>query len=412
MKILYTLILISLLTVSCQSQSKPFVFEKVSPESVDISSDSLAKMNAYFHNLVDENQLAGIQTAVIRKGKLVHFDTYGHADIAAGQKLNEKSIFRIFSMTKPIVSVGLMQLYEQGKFDLNDPVYKFIPAFKEQNVYVDSLIQPVKNPVRVIDLLRHTAGYNYGRGPNNDLNERYANLKWGDAKNYQEYLEMISELPLLFEPGTDWVYGISTNICGHLIEIISEMPLDKYLKQNILIPLEMHDTHFQVPENKVRDFTVGYGWSTENQELIISESVQESRFLNPVSIFNGGGGMVSTTYDYLNFCQMLLNQGTFNGNKILKKATIQLMLKDHLEEARKHHEQLRLAPGEEGFGLGFSIKGNPGEEIYGWGGAVGTYFKFDSNNEMAYVMMIQLSPHRQLGLRQRIQDFMNASIIH
>lgn len=405
------ILIISNTTAFAYGQTKSFT--KVSPESVGLSTDSLQKMNAYFHRLVDDGNLAGIQTAIIRKGKLAQFDSYGYSNIDEEKLLDERSIFRIFSMTKPIISVALLQLYEKGKFKLQDPLYKYIPEFKEMTIYSDSALIQAKNPIRIIDLLRHTSGFNYGRSENVKLNQLYAAANIESSVTNKEFVLKLSKLPILFEPGTDWRYGYSTNICGYLIEVLSNKDLDTYLKDNILMPLKMNDTHFQLPKEKLKRFTVGYGWQ-ENTGLHIVEHQRNNRYTDKVTLFNGGGGLVSTTYDYLKFCQMLLNKGEGNGHRILKEETIDLMLENHLQEVRKYQERFRLPYGEYGFGLGFAIRGNNEndlEKVYGWGGAVGTYFKIDMKNEMAYVMMIQLSPYRHLGLRRLLQNYIESSII-
>ena len=388
-------------------------FDLVQPELVGLSSDSLNNMNDHFHNLVDEKRLAGIQTAVIRKGKLVHFDSYGHSNIEEDRLLNEQSIFRIFSMTKPIVSVALMQLYEEGKFKLEDPLYKYIPEFKEMKIYHDSVLIEAKIPIKIIDLLRHTSGFSYGRGHEAALNQMYADANLNASLTNKEFVHKLSTLPLLFEPGTDWQYGLSTNICGYLIELLSGKSLDIYLREHVFIPLNMNDTYFQLTKENAERFTVGYGWHEENGLSKVEEQ-RENRYVDEVTLFNGGGGLVSTTFDYLKFCQMILNKGEANGHQILKEETIELILKDHLQEVRNYQERFRLPYGEYGFGLGFAIRGNNEnelEKVYGWGGAVGTYFKINMENDMAYVMMIQLSPYRQLGLRQLFQTYVESSII-
>ena len=409
-----TIMLMHLLwIISTSSCAQETLINLVEPESVGISSDTLQSMNLHFHSLVDENQLAGIQTAVIRKGQLVHFDSYGYANIQEEKKLDEYSIFRIFSMTKPIVSVALMKLYEEGRFKLEDPLHQYLPEFKDMHIYTDSGLIPADKPIRIIDLLRHTSGFSYGRSQHAELNQMYSDAALNASETNKEFVYKLSQLPLQFEPGTDWQYGLSTNICGYLIEVLSGKPLDAYLREHIFVPLAMHDTHFQVPEEKIERFTVGYGWQ-EERGLTIVETQRNNRYVEEVTLFNGGGGLVSTTLDYLKFCQMIIGKGTYNGHQMLKAETIALMLQDHLQEARNHQERLRLPPGEYGFGLGFAIRGANEQElekVYGWGGAVGTYFKIDTENDLTYVMMIQLSPYRHLGLRQLFQDYIRASII-
>ncbi|MBV6653712.1 MAG: beta-lactamase family protein [Mameliella sp.] len=409
-RVLFWMVLAFMFSVGLHAQEYPFA--STAPEEVGMSSDSLENMDVYFHRLVDENQLAGIQTAVFRKGKLAHLDSYGYANIEEEKPLDEQSVFRIFSMTKPIVSVALMQLYEAGKFRLEDSLYQYIPEFREMQIYTDSMLIKAKNPIRIVDLLRHTSGFSYGRTQYEALNQMYRDAHLHASANNKEFITKLSQLPLSFEPGTDWQYGFSTNICGYLIEVLSGKSLDVYLEEHIFSPLGMHDTHFQLPAEKVERFTVGYGW-TEGIGLTISEQQRVNRYTNEVTLFNGGGGLVSTTFDYMKFCQLFLNGGQANGHQVLKKETIELMLKDHLEPVRAYQDRFRLPAGEHGFGLGFAIRGDEDglDKVYGWGGAVGTYFKIDLDHELAYVMMIQLSPYRHLGLRQRIQDYVEAAII-
>lgn len=385
----------------------------INADAMGISGDSLKKMDGFFHDLVDEAQLAGIQTAVLHNGKLIHFDSYGYADIETQKALDEKSIFRIFSMTKPIVSVALMQLYEQGKFKLEDPLHKYIPEFKESYVLEDTTLVVAQNPIKIIDLLKHTSGYSYGNGQNSYLNAHYARMNLYASRTNKEFVTKLSKIPLQFEPGTNWQYGMSTNICGHLIEVLSGRSLDEYLTDFIFDPLQMKDTHFQLPEEKVNRFTTGYGWNDQSG-LYVAENSEDNRYTNEVTLFNGGGGLVSTTFDYLRFCQMILNGGSLYDVRIIKDQTIDLMLTDHLETTRQHQtERLRLPSGEAGFGFGFAIRGEHPDalqKVFGWGGALGTYFKIDAKHDLVYVMMIQLSPYRHLDLRRKIQEFVESAI--
>ena len=280
-------------------------------------------------------------------------------------------------------------------------------------IYTDSILVPATKPIRILDVLRHTSGFSYGRTSHPKLTQAYTEADLNSSKSNKEFVEKLSKIPLQFEPGTDWQYGLSTNICGYLIEVLSGKTLDEYLKENIFKPLEMNDTHFQLPKEKIDRFTVGYAWNEESG-LVVFETETENRYVEEVTLFNGGGGLVSSTFDYLKFAQMVLNKGTLNGHQFLKKETVDLMLKDHLQEPRTYHERLRLIPGEAGFGLGFAIRGPNENElsyVFGWGGAVGTYFKVDTDHDLVYVMMIQLSPYRQLGLRDLFHDYVQSSII-
>lgn len=384
------------------------------PELVGMSNEKLDILEKEMHKFVDSGRLAGIQTAILKNDSLVHFDSYGYSDIENKKNIDENSIFRIFSMTKPITSVGLMQLFEKGKFKLQDPLYLYIPEFKNMKVFTkENGLMDAKNHIKVIDLLRHTSGITYGRSRNENLNQLYAEAKINEATSLKEFVEKIASLPLHFEPGTDWEYSYATNICGYLIEILSGQPLDEYLQENVLCPLQMTNTHFQLPKRKLDHFTVGYSAASDGT-LTIAELPSESRFLKEQAIINGGGGLVSTTNDYLNFCRMLLNKGSLFNNQILKPQTIDLMTKDHLASVRKYTSKSELSAGNNGFGLGFSIeKKNINDDygVYGWGGAVGTYFRIDSKQDLAYIMMIQLSPYRQLRLRETFQTLVNNCVI-
>jgi len=382
-------------------------------ENLGISKDSLNKMNKYFHSLVDKDSLAGIQTAVMKNGELIHFDSYGYADIENREKIDEKSIFRIFSMTKPIVSVALMQLYEEGKFNLSDPVHKFIPEFRMMNKYEDDSLVKVHEPIKIIHLLTHTSGFSHGRVSNQFLKKNYQEAQLFQAKNNKELANKLSRIPLQFEPGTDWQYGLSTALCGYLVEVLSGTTLDKYLEEHIFKPLEMKDTFFELPKGKMKHLTVGYKWSKE-RGVFISDVPEDSGYSKKVTLFHGGGGLLSTTLDYLKFCKMMRDKGVYNGRKVLEKSTVALIFTNHIEQATKIQSKLRLPPGEGGFGLGFAIrKNNTGEleNVYGWGGLAGTFFKINMDLDLIYVLMVQLYPHGHLNLRKKFQNYVESSVI-
>ena len=388
-------------------------FQIFKAEELNMSSDSLQKLSKTFQDLVDQKQLAGAQIAILRKGKLIQFESIGYSNIESKKRLDEKSIFRIFSMTKPIVSVALMQLYEEGKFQLEDPLHSFVPSFKNAwtvNSQGDST--RIENPIRIIDLLRHTSGISYGRTANEKINEHYRQAGLHSSKNNEEFVNKLAQLPLSFEPGTNWEYGMSTNVCGRLVEILSGKSLDEYLYENIFVPLNMTNTYFQIPDDKKEQFTVGYGVDDEGK-LTVREAYDNNRYLRKVTLFNGGGGLVSTTEDYINFCLMLSNWGEYGKKRLLKSETVQLMTENHLLTVQAKNQNMRLPNGDTGFGLGFAVhsKNDPIAGVYGWGGAVGTYFRIDPQSELIYIMMIQLSPHQQLNLRTRFQNMVRNAII-
>ena len=313
-KALIALLLFASIFLNAQSN-----FEISSPESQGFSSEKLMLLNEVMHSFVDNNELSAIQTAIVKNGKLIHFDSYGSSDISENDTLESDDIFRIASMTKPIVSIGLMMLFEEGKFQLDDPVYKYIPEFKNLTVKKRKKTKPVKNHVKIIDLLRHSAGLNF-KGP-----EDYRKVI---DMNLEEYTKDAVKTPLRFEPGTTWWYSSSTDICGYLIEVLSGQKLDVYLKNKIFDPLKMDDTFFNLPKSKIDRLTTLYVIG-ENKELVSFDNKSNSPFKDKVILLNGSGGLLSTTEDYLKFSVMLLNNGSSNGKQIIKKNTLDLMKEDH-----------------------------------------------------------------------------------
>ena len=378
-------------------------FEISSPESQGFSSEKLMLLNLAMHSYVDNNELSAIQTAIVKNGKLIHFDSYGSSDISENNELKSDDIFRIASMTKPIVSLALMKLYEEGKFKLNDPVYKYIPEFKNLTVKKRKKTKPVKNHVKVIDLLRHSAGLNF-KGP-----EDYRKVI---NMNLEEYTKDAAKTPLKFEPGTTWWYSSSTDICGYLIEVFSGQKLDVFLKKNIFDPLKMDDTFFELPKNKIDRLTTLYVIG-ENKELVSFDNKSNSPFKDKVILLNGSGGLLSTTEDYLKFSVMLLNNGFSNGEQIIKKSTLDLMKEDHSLGLK--YKKLVFGK-KKGFGLGFEVVkedetkfGSKG--TFGWGGMFGTYFRVDPKENMVYIYMTQSFETYKLKLADKFRGLVYESII-
>ncbi len=378
-------------------------FEISSPESQGFSSEKLTLLNQAMHSYVDDNELSAIQTAIVKNGKLIHFDSYGSSDISENDPLEEDDIFRIASMTKPIVSIGLMMLYEEGKFNLNDPVYKYIPEFKNLTIKKRKKVKPVKNHVKIIDLLRHSAGLNF-KGP-----EDYRKVI---SMNLEEYTKESVKEPLRFEPGTTWWYSSSTDICGYLIEILSGQKLDVYLKDKIFDPLKMNDTSFELPKNKLDRLTTLYVVG-EKKELVSFDNKSNSPFKNKVTLLNGSGGLLSTTKDYLKFSVMLLNNGSIGGEQILKKSTLDLMKQDHSLGLK--YKKLVFGK-KKGFGLGFEVVKEEDTKFgskgtFGWGGMFGTYFRADPKQNMVYIYMTQSFETYRLKLADKFRAMVYESIL-
>ena len=356
-------------------------FEISNPELQGVSSEKLKILNDAMHKFVDNNDISAIQTAIVKNGKLIHFDSYGNSDISDQDSLENDNIFRIASMTKPIVSVALMMLYEEGKFKLNDPVYKYIPEFKNLTVKKRKKTKPVKNHIKVVDLLRHSAGLNF-RGPEDY--RKTINL------TLEEYTKEAVKEPLKFEPGTTWWYSYATDICGYLIEVLSGEKLDDFLKNRIFDPLEMNDTFFELPAKKLDRLTTLYVVG-DNKELVSFDSKANTPFKDKVVLLNGSGGLLSTTEDYLKFSLMLLNNGSYKGQQLLNKETLDLMKFDHSLGLKYK----KLAFGKKkGFGLGFEVVKEDGTKFgskgtFGWGGMFGTFFRVDPKQNMIMIYMTQ-----------------------
>lgn len=396
--------------------------KKARPESVGMSSDRLERIRPIMQAYIDEGQLAGITTMISRRGKIVHQETVGKLNLTTGEALQSDSLFRIYSMTKPIVSVALMQLYEQGKFQLDDPVAKHLPAFKDVEVLVDGVRVKAKHAPTIREVMSHTAGFTYGVFSNSDVDKLYREALYQPKRmgmavnNLEEMVDKMGPLPLLYQPGERWVYSLSADVVGRLIEVLSGQPLDVYLREQLFAPLAMNDTFFEVPKAKIDRFGTNH-IRNEAGELIVMDSPETSKFAKKVTLFSGGGGLVSSTMDYMRFAQMLLNGGELDGKRILSPRTIELMTINQLDEGVKSGfgERPGVA-GTFGFGLGFGIatekpktvSGSKGE--YTWGGAAGTIFWVDPKEELVGLLMVQMM-RNPIDLRSQFKVLTHQAIV-
>ncbi|WP_437399003.1 serine hydrolase domain-containing protein [Flagellimonas lutimaris] len=377
---------------------------KVSPEEVGISSKRLEVLSQTFQDYIDENELSGATILVARKGKVAYFEAFGKNDLENDIPMTKNSMFRIASQTKAIVSVGVMMLQEQGKLLITDPVGKYIPAFMETKVAVSKDdgsydIVPANRPITIRDLLTHTSGVSYGEGIAADIWEKAKIQGWYFADREEPILATVTrmaELPFESQPGERFVYGYNTDILGALIEVISGEPLDVFLKQHILDPLEMTDTHFYLPKEKKERLAVVYSSSENGLERAPNPGgmVGQGAYVDgPRKSFSGGAGLLSTSMDYAKFLQMMLNKGTLNGKRIISPKTVELMTINHLGDA-----SFPWAGGT-GFGLGFSVVEDLGDRgtlgsvgEYGWGGAYHSSYWVDPKEELVVVYFTQLIP--------------------
>ncbi len=389
----------------------------VAPEEVGLASGRLAHIRSVMNRHVAENRIPGATGLIARRGKIAYQEAFGMADIEAGKPMRLDTIHRIYSMTKPITSVAVMMLYEEGKFQLNDPVAKYLPEFAKMQVGIEEKdpqtgkptlkTVPARRPVTVRDLLRHTAGLSYGFFSNTLVDDEYRKARILSELNLAEFVTHLTQIPLVHEPGTRWHYSVSVDVLGRLVEVLSGKSFDQFLQERIFTPLDMRDTGFYVPANKKDRFAKLYSPTKDGkiQPAVICATRQECTekfpnavpsYLEPPTLHSGGGGLVSTAYDYLRFCQMLLNKGQYDGKRLLSRKTVQLMSSDNLGTMPG------LGPGV-GFGLGFAVSKSPGEAgmmgsagEYNWGGAAGTRFWIDPQEELIGIFMIQILPHTGL----------------
>ena len=357
-----------------------------SPESVGFSNDGLRALQRTMRSLVDEGKLAGITTLVARHGKVVHFDAYGVQDLETKTPVAKDTIFRLASMTKPIVGVAMMMLWEQGKWTLDDPVAKHIPEFASLKVATPNGEVPQIAPMTMRQLMSHTAGF--------DASQGYAEAKLRES-DLQAMIGKLAKLPLVAQPGTDWRYGPSVDIQGYVVEKLSGQSLDVFLRTKIFDPLGMKDTGFWVDPSKLGRVTSLFTYGPEKRLILAKPPQGSAKPSSKPAFLSGGGGLLSTTGDYFRFAQMMLNGGQANGKRFLKTSTVELMRTNVLAEGV--HVDLR-GPNEPGigFGLDFAIVMDPaaantteGRNSFYWGGAFGTWFWIDPTNDIVVVGMIQ-----------------------
>jgi len=385
------------------------------PESLGLSSVRLQRMSDAFKREIDKGTIPGVTVMVARRGQIGWFDALGRQNPAASAPMAHNTIFRIASMTKPIVSVGTMMLVEEGHFLLNDPIAEYIPEFANQKVGIENNgkldLVPLARPITVQDLLRHTSGITSDNTGNGLVQQLYqqAGLRNRNITN-AEHAALVAGLPLICQPGTEWNYSRSTEILGRLIEVVSGKTLGAFLTERILAPLQMTETAFHAGAENADRLTEPFPtdpWSGDKVQLfnMLEKPVMES----------GGGGLVSTTMDYARFCQMLLNGGALEGNRIIGRKTLQLMASDHLGPEVKLSGHLLALPGYS-FGLGFAVRmlegiapfaGSVGD--FSWGGIAGTSFWIDPREELFAVFMSQ-GPGQRQYLRSLLRSLVYAAV--
>lgn len=396
------------LALSVSAQELP----TAKPEREGMSAERLQRVAQMNDRYTDTGKIAGTLTAVVRNGKIVHASASGQKSATDDRPIEMDDLFRIYSMSKPITAVAAMQLYEQGKFQLTDPVSKFIPELKNLKVMKNGKVVPAQNQMTMQQLLNHTAGLSYGFDPNDPVDQAYQKADLWGAKDLDEFITKVAALPLKFEPGEQWHYSIAVDVTGLVVERLSGQSFDAYLKEHIFDPLEMKDTFFEVPEGKADRFLPNHFLNPQNGKAVVMDGSQGLPGFEScgamcdygnVTLYSGGGGLVSTLRDYVRFAEAM-RDGELDGVRILSPKTVNYMSSNHLPSAIASGggsgEQPNLvgdALGGFGFGLGFGIvtdtaangsMGSAGQ--YYWGGAAGTVFWIDPVENIVVVSMMQL----------------------
>jgi CubicO group peptidase (beta-lactamase class C family) len=400
------------------------------PESVGLSSERLKRIDAYFDaKYVQTGKLPFAMTLVARKGEVAHHGFMGRIDEARDKPVEADSLFRIYSMTKPLTSVLFMMLVEEGKVALDDPVHRLIPEWRGLGVYAGGFMEsfrttPTARPMLMVDLLRHTSGLTYGFQQRTNIDAAYRKLKIGEiekAGSLDSMIEGLAKLPLEFSPGQAWNYSVSTDVLGYLIGKIEGKPFEAVLKDRLTDPLGMTDTGFHVPDSERARFAACYALTTTGKR-VLQDDPEKSPYLAPPSFVSGGGGLVSTAADCLKFCQMMLDGGEADGVRFLSPKTIALMTSNHLPGGADLPQVSKslfseVAYDGVGFGLGFAVTLDPARTLlpgsageYSWGGAASTAFWIDPKEELIVIFMTQLIPSSAYPLRRELRTLAYAAV--
>ena len=404
---------------------------KIDSDAAGMDASRLAHIDEHLlGRYIQPGKIAGCQVLVARHGAVAHFASHGALDRERSVPVGDDTIWRLYSMTKPITGVALLTLYERGLFQLDDPVHRFIPAWRDLKVRERAadgskhLVDP-ERPMNVRDVMMHMSGIGYaldGGGITVDMLRTPPGARLGKGATLETLTDRLAEVPLRFHPGSRWLYSFSTDVCARLVEIISGQRFDDYLRTTIFEPLGMVDAGFTVPDGSVDRFAACYT-RDDRKNLVLLEDPQESRYRRPATFLSGGGGLVATTADYMRFCQMLVNGGELDGKRILGRKTVELMTSNHLPgDGELSQFALAGGYGEVGFrGMGFGLTvavskgpvatgvvGSPGE--YMWGGAASTAFWIDPAEDLFAIFMTQLIPSGTFNFRSQLKTIVYGAI--
>lgn len=399
--------------------------------SQGFSEQRLEIIQAFVERYVEDGKLPGYLCMVSRHGAEAYFLAHGSMDVERSKPMARDTIFRLYSMTKPITSVALMMLYEQGRFQLDDPVARYIPAWKDLKVFTSGdesafEVSDLARAMTIKDLFTHTSGLTYGFMNSHPVDAMYRANKIGGmvvGGTLQDMVAKLADIPLQFTPGSQWNYSVATDVLGYLVQLFSDQDLDAYVAQRIAGPLGMTDTGFMVPADKVDRFSACYERVTKNDTFQLQDDPEQSSYLHRPTFFSGGGGMVSTLDDYHRFTKMLLGRGELAGVRLLGRKTVAYMTTNHMPGGRDLAAMGQPVFSETsyegiGFGLGFSVVVDPaaanvldsiGE--FAWGGAASTYFWVDPVEELIVIFMTQLLPSSSYPIRRQLKTLVYQALV-
>jgi len=395
------LLLLSLLTTRLHASD----IDIVEPETVGFSTDRLAKVTEFVEREIADGNLVGTVTLIARHGEVVHFEAAGRYGLEDDRPMKTDALFRIFSMTKPITTVAAMILYEEGAFHLGDPVAKYLPELEAMQLLVDGELVPPQRQMTIEHLMTHTAGLTNGWHPEDPVERAYRDAALRQSQDLDAFIEKLATLPLRFEPGTRYHYSVATDVLGALVERLSGQTLEQFFQTRIFDPLGMHDTFFNMPDDKIPRMAGSHLWNAEQQAM----GLMPAGLLPPtsgVTLFSGGGGLISTAHDYWRFCEMLRQGGSLDGVRILGPKTVQAMTMARLtpevrDNGATEYPASHLYPGQS-FGLGAGVITDPAQVgvisskgEYSWGGIANTKFWIDPEEDLIVVFMTQVlgTPH-------------------
>jgi len=404
---------------------------RTEPNTVGMSAERLRRIDGWMQGYVDSGKLPGCLTAVMRKGRIAYLGCAGKADPQSGRAVAEDTVFRIFSMTKPIVTAAAMTFFEEGRFQLDDPITRFLPEFRDTPVHVsgegDAMkTEPVATPVKVWQLMTHTSGLVYGDRTASPVGKLYqqsgANFSIRNDAVLADVVRKVAAIPLHAQPGTSWEYSVATDVLGRMVEVLGGKPLNEILRERIFGPLGMSETAFQVRTDQLPRFAALFNAKNGGTEQI-DPADQGSSWVRPVTLFSGGGGLVSTVGDYLRFTEAMRRKGELDGARILGRRTVELMALNHLPgnvdlTAMGQPVFSETSFDGIGFGLGFSVvmdsaatKGACSVGELAWGGAASTAFWIDPVEEVSVVFMTQVMPSSSYPIRRELRALVYQSLV-